>query len=703
MGGIGKTELATQYSLKHKDLKTYPGGICWLNAREQNIGSQIISFTKINLDKNPPEYLEKLEEKVAWCWKNWQGEKTLIIIDDVKEYKNIKPYIPPNESKFKILITTRNKNLGGSFQTLDLKVLDEKSALELLASFIDESRTQKELEEAKDLCAKLGFLPLGLELVGRYLQSKPDLSLTKIQERLDSKSLKHRSLQNISNEMTAQRGVEAAFELSWEELNIAEQKLACLISLFALASIPWSLVEKCLPEENKENLEDSRDKLLSLSLLQRKEKDIYQLHKLIQEFLRDKQRKLANTEEQKQNLCITITEIIKEIPQITTLKSINYFTSLIPHITEIVTLYQNWLSNEDLIWPFIGLSKFYENQGAYKQALPWRENCLLATKERLGEEHPDVAASLNNLAELYHDQGRYEEAEPLHLEALKISKKTLGEKNLNIAASLNNLAELYHDQRRYEEAETLFLEALKITKKLIGEENLNVAASLNNLAGLYDDQERYEEAELLYLEALEITKKLIGEEHPNIATNLDNLALLYDKQKRYKEAELLHLKALEINKKILGKEHLNVAASLNNLAGLYHNQGKYKEAEPLYIEALKIHKKLLGEENPKIATSLNNLAGLYHDQGKYKEAEPLFLEALEMKKKLLGEENPNTALNLWYLGSLYRQQKKYSEAKPLYQKALEILKKTIGETHPDTINCQKQYKELIDSQNLKNH
>ena len=32
MGGVGKTELAIQYSLLHLQLQNYPGGICWLRA-----------------------------------------------------------------------------------------------------------------------------------------------------------------------------------------------------------------------------------------------------------------------------------------------------------------------------------------------------------------------------------------------------------------------------------------------------------------------------------------------------------------------------------------------------------------------------------------------------------------------------------------------------------------------------------------------
>jgi tetratricopeptide (TPR) repeat protein len=48
-------------------------------------------------------------------------------------------------------------------------------------------------------------------------------------------------------------------------------------------------------------------------------------------------------------------------------------------------------------------------------------------KRLLGENHPYVASSLNNLALLYDSQGRYSEAEPLYLEALDLKKQLLGD------------------------------------------------------------------------------------------------------------------------------------------------------------------------------------------------------------------------------------------------------------------------------------
>ncbi len=47
----------------------------------------------------------------------------------------------------------------------------------------------------------------------------------------------------------------------------------------------------------------------------------------------------------------------------------------------------------------------------------------------LGEEHPHVATSLNNLAALYQSQGKYEQAEPLYIQALDMQRRVLGEEH----------------------------------------------------------------------------------------------------------------------------------------------------------------------------------------------------------------------------------------------------------------------------------
>jgi tetratricopeptide (TPR) repeat protein len=689
MGGVGKTELAIQYCLLHLQLHSYPGGICWLRARESDIGLQILQFAITDLGLQPPENL-KLPERVRWCWQRWQQGNTLVVLDDVNNYSHIKPYLPPQPSQFKILITTRLKlDLASS---LFLEVLSETEALLLLAQLIGEEKQNQELAQAKELCLRLGYLPLALQLVGRYVK-KRKISLAEMLRCLEEKGLGHPSLIVKENDPTwtlnVKRGVATAFELSWSELNDDAQQLGCLLSLFALDPIPWSLVKRAAVKQDQQELEDARFELENLHLLQGKE--TYELHQLIREFLRNKQNNLAVADEQKYNLCQVVVEVAKKISKkisdTSTEQEISEFTLDIPHIAEAATVYENWLLPEDLIAPFMGLARFYKSQIDYDKAKSWCERCLNTTKNYFEQDHPDVATSLHNLAYFYESQGCHAKAESFLLEALKIRKCKLGENHPDVATSLNNLASTYCSQGRYAEAQSLLLEALKIRKCELGENHPDVAQSLNNLALVYVSQgpEWYYEGERLYKEALELIKQLQDEKHPHMAISLNNLALLYHSQKRYSEAEDLFRKSLELLKEVLSNEHPDIALSSNNLALLYCSQKRYPEAKLLYQQSIKIQRNKLGNKHPHLATSLNNLAECYRLQKCYSEAESCHEEALNIRKQSLGDDHPDVATSLNNLALVYFDQQLYTKAKSYLSEALEIRQSKLSKNHPDVV------------------
>ncbi|WP_353815284.1 NB-ARC domain-containing protein [Moorena sp. SIO3A2] len=301
MGGVGKTELALQYALKYQE--NYPGGRCWLSVRGGDLGTQLVSFGRRELGLTIPDELE-FNDQVRYCWRNWPEGTVLIVLDDVpsfgKDYKQrIQPYLPPAQSRFKVLITSRQRP-GASYRRIDLDVLSPEAALELLRTLVGQERIDKELNAAEALCKWLGYLPLGLELVGRYLDIHPNLTIAKVQKRLEKKKLAAKALlyPTEEGEMTAQLGVAAAFELSWQELPSEAQQLGSRLSLFAQAPFEWFLVENCVietededdSEEEQEELEELRVRvawptanrfLVNRNLLQLTEYKTYRLHQLI--------------------------------------------------------------------------------------------------------------------------------------------------------------------------------------------------------------------------------------------------------------------------------------------------------------------------------------------------------------------------------------------------------------------------------------
>ncbi len=710
MGGVGKTTLAAKYARQHEN--DYPGGICWLNTRETNLAAEIVQFVQLYTSLEVPQELGgkvlSLTEQVRWCWQQWQPPEgfVLVVLDDVTNLAGYRDILPTN-NRFRVLMTTRLRNIDGRVvKEVPLDVLSKAEAWQLLSAILgeDDKRIEKEKDTARSLCAWLGYLPLGIELVGNYLVDDPDLSLAAMLKRLKKKRIDDEALNPLQWESlsTAQRGVKAAFELSWQELNPLTQRIGLFVSLFALDGFVWQWLESGTELFNceLEDINNAKKQLYKRYLIQRvlETGGCYTIHPLIREFLQAKLTISEQANDFRQAFAASMVEVAKQIHESPTIELIKLLTIYRPHLQEVVENLIDAVSDEDLFWAFEGLGRFYEGQGLYALAEPWYQQGLLTVRTRLGQDHPDVPTSLNNLASLYHSQGRYGEAEPLFQKALELRQRLLGQDHPDVANSLSNLALLYYSQGRYSEAEPLFQQALKLGQRLLGQDYPGVVQSLNNLASLYHSQGRYSEAEPLFQQALELRQRLLGQDHPDVAQSLNNLASLYHSQGRYSEAEPLFQQASELRQRLLGQDHPDVAQSLNNLASLYHSQGRYSEAEPLFQQALELRQRLLGQDHPDVAYSLNNLASLYRSQGRYSEAEPLFQQALELRQRLLGQDHPDVAYSLNNLAYLYYSQGRYSEAEPLFQQALELTQRLLGQDHPDVASSLNSLAGLYHSQ-----
>jgi len=431
MGGIGKTKLAIQYARRNQE--EYSGGLCWLDCRSCDLGTQIVLYARSFLKLTIPEDLKELPEQVKYCWQNWPTGQVLLVYDDVSDYQSVDNYLPPpTETRFKVLLTSRQKLLDEK-NRLDLDVLSPETALELLQALVKNGRIKAQEEQAKALCAWLGYLPLAIELVGSYLQLDPLLSMTGAQEQLNESSLNAPLLEDQGfSGSVAQKGVAAAFELSWEKLSPTAQEMGCRLSLFAPAPIDWSWVEQCYPSHeiydmatvvdmkqdvdrkeeyqefkisvhqylndineqevslrevdqeiekwikqwhrDRQNREKTRNiELFGRNLIQVSQDDQkYRLHPLIREFFILKlQESLENIDDWKQDLCRVMVAIAKEIPSTVTLEVIEFTTAYVPHLREIGENLTEWVEDEDSIQPFVGLGRIYEGQSQFTEAEKW--------------------------------------------------------------------------------------------------------------------------------------------------------------------------------------------------------------------------------------------------------------------------------------------------------------------------------------------
>jgi tetratricopeptide (TPR) repeat protein len=620
MGGIGKTELALHYA--YEQLPLYAGGICWLRSTE-TMAIDILLFAEKFHGVLPDRDSEGVQ-RVQDCWRKWPATATLVVIDNAPSYAEIAPILPPVRSQFKVLLTSRSR-FEPPVDNYEIKVLSLEYSIELLQRLLKDQRIDRERQQAEEICVYLGRLPLALELVGRYLQKRPDLSLAKFWERLQAQGIQTEALekqQQMNGAMTAELGVIAAFELSWRGLSAEARLLAAFLSIFAPAEIPWVLVERCLAElsladlaaGHVEGLAELRDlQLCDVSLLDRQRDGVYELHQLLREFFALKLAELPERAEFIGSFAQELTTIAKTTEQVVVTSELSWLLQVSPHWI-VLTNFTEYLPDDDKIWCCIALARLSESLSQFMDAEIWLLRSLAIAEEQLGKNHPDITNSLNNIAELYRRTGRYTEAEPLFIRSLAIAEEKLGANHRHTATILNNLALLYKSTGRYSDAEPLFIRSLAIRKDQLGTNHPFTATSLNNLAGLYQNIGKYSEAEPLYVQALAITEEKLGANHPDTSNILNNLAILYESTGRYSKAEPLYVRALAIAEEKLGANHPFTATILNNLAGLYQGMGRYLKAEPFFVRAIQIAETTLGADHPNTQKFRDNLAFLRNTQ-----------------------------------------------------------------------------------------
>ena len=254
---------------------------------------------------------DETKEKILKFWGRWRPQKTLLIFDDIDYIHDIELFLPPQNSSFYVIATTRNKRLGDLIKTYELETLSEKDALEQINSYLNKEQVEHETEESKDICHFMGYLPLGIEVIARYARYTDEL-LRDIIPKLKQRRKKWRtdekrgvfeepSLEFHGDEFltTEHGGLYAAFELTWEQLSSSARKIAKYISSYRSSDIYWEYIAGTLTDWFELRREEdfsperqilSRGELMQFSLLKRKSRDdkVYYYHPLLQDFFRTK-------------------------------------------------------------------------------------------------------------------------------------------------------------------------------------------------------------------------------------------------------------------------------------------------------------------------------------------------------------------------------------------------------------------------------
>lgn len=610
LGGIGKTQTATEFVFRHVDTYSH---VFWLQANDrETLVADFVTLAQL-LELPEPEKDERYETRIIDAVKRWLSENTnwLLVLDNADDLPMVQKFLPTRRKGY-ILFTTRAEAAGRIAESIEVEKLTLEEGTLLLLRASKRLKAKAPLEQAKaedravaeEIAREMDGLPLALvqaaafiDETGCSLAEYVNLYATHRQELLARGS----NLMLDYNETVA-----TTWSLSFQQIEQQSPAAAVVLRVCAFLvadAIPKELLARGIAElsaipgaEGLDALElqEALALLRRYSLLQRNsDSTMLNMHRLVQAVLKES----LDEHSRRQWAERTVRVVSAAFPE-TDYGNAATQQHYLPHIQVCAAL----IEQQHLYFPEAahllfeaGVCLFF--RGFYSQSQSYHQQALMMREELFGTDHPLVADSFNELAVLARNQSNYKQAEEFHKKALAIREKALGELHALTAKSLNNLGVLYRRQGNYDLAEPLLRRALTINEKLQGSQHPDTLIFSANLAHLYTEQRKFEQAKRLLKETLAISEQNLMSDHPVIAQNLKLLAKLSFEQGEYEQAEACWKRSLAILERTSGTEHPALVECLNELATLYSLQQRYAEAWIFCQRAFNISEKAFGTKH----------------------------------------------------------------------------------------------------------
>ncbi|MGW9453354.1 AfsR/SARP family transcriptional regulator [Streptomyces sp. NPDC055632] len=228
---------------------------------------------------------ETLDERAEMYRTRLASRRVLVVLDDAAGEGQVLPLLPGSRG-CAVLVTGRARltALPGAHR-VELDVLDEDMALELLSRIVGRERVAGEAQAAQALVRTVGRLPLALRIVAARLAARPHWTLASMVQRLANE--RHRLDELTHGEMT----MRASLSLTYEGLGPDDRRLLRLLSMAQAPTLPSWLAGALLddrrpfPSDLMEPLVDVQ--MLDVDGVERTGGFRYRFHEIIRVYARE--------------------------------------------------------------------------------------------------------------------------------------------------------------------------------------------------------------------------------------------------------------------------------------------------------------------------------------------------------------------------------------------------------------------------------
>lgn len=578
IGGIGKSETAREYAEEYRDsyttiqLSVYSGDL-----------KALIAGLKFSSDDKTGGYFEKdinirYETKLSLLSKAMiNNERTLLIIDnynvepDSDEYKrNVEVMKDLKKLHIHILFTTRT--LPNDDKTkIDIEELSKEELRHMFFAINPKDKDKEErIAQVDELIETAYSHTLTVDLVAHQTAKIEGYGKKTLSDYI--KILKESGINSginvaVYNNKDDNEKSDIIFEhirvlFNLTALTEKEKYIMVNACLLPLSGMPVAEFESFIDLENYPNSESNDgwgedstiSNLIKGGWIKRINGEVSKitLHPIVSEVTVN-ELKPEITEDKCKNFCDSMQELADNCEN--DLKAVEPYKDLFIKSANLLMKSEdektaNYLSS---------VSYVLFNLAYYVDALFYMLKTLVIREEKLPENHPDIASSLNNVGCAYGKLGGdkgYEIECEYCLKALAIREKVLPENHPDIATSLNNIGYAYCELGDPKEALKYLLKALTIREKVLPKNHPDIAESLNNVGSAYGKLGKHDKVFEYKKRALVIWNNELLKNHTECAAPFHHIGVIYGELKCYRKQLEYFNKALTIQEKKLSKNKL---------------------------------------------------------------------------------------------------------------------------------------------------
>jgi tetratricopeptide (TPR) repeat protein len=608
MGGVGKTQLATEYAYRHRGEYDV---VWWVRAEE---GATLAAdYARLAGELGLPEKSATEQEVVVEAVKRWleREQGWLLVFDNATKPDDVSKYLPGGV-KGHVLITSRNPSWKAVASKLPVMSFEQSEAVEFLLKITE----QEDEEAAKELSEELGGLPLALAQAGAYIEAN-GVTIRHYLELFQSR--REELWADESGPLDYdKRTVSATLSLAIKHIEAESPASVDLLNLCAFLGpddIQRTLLrdwKEHLPEQLGETVADELklnrvvEALRHYSLVGVDiDKGSLSVHRLVQAVVRG-----GLGEEESKVWAEAAVDVVNEaFPyESNDVRTWEECARLLPHALAATAHVEESGIASGRAGRLLNLVGIYlRGRAQYIEAKTVLQRSLPIMSKVHGEEHSEYAAALNNLGMVLQAMGDLVGAKA-HLErALAIGEQVFGPHHPTVALRANNLGGVLHDMGDLQGAKEHYERALAIDEQAFGLLHPNVAIRVNNLGSVLHDMGDLQGAKEHFEKALAIDEQALGPHHPNVATLANNLGMVLKELGNLHGAKEHYERALAIDEQALGPHHPNVATDVNNLGLVLKELGDLQAAKEHLERALRVFRQFLPEEHPNVAIAEGNL------------------------------------------------------------------------------------------------